>query len=163
MKLSLYFLAVCWLLVGTSEISACTCMESKDNPDQQLINQKREAAGAVFSGKVIKIERPVASKSTPFASVKVYFKVIKSWKGITTDNVIISTSQSSNACGFQFTVDEQYLVYAGRLEKQLYTSICTRTRFLEDATDDINFLGVAEKTFPEKKIKTVQKNKSKPN
>ena len=151
MKLSLYFLAVCWLLIGTNEIFACTCMHLGNSvkPDQQLINQKREGADAVFSGKVIKIERPAASKRTPPASIKVYFKVIKSWKGVTTDNVIVSTSQASSLCGFPFEVKEQYLIYAYGPEKQLSTSICTRTNFLEDATDDINFLGEAEKTFPE--------------
>jgi len=49
----------------------------------------------------------------------------------------------------------QYLVYAYEPGKDLSTSLCTRTNFLEDAAEDINFLGEAEKIFPEKKIKNI--------
>ena len=123
MKLSLYFLAICWLFIGTGEIFACTCMHLRnfDESNQQLINQNREVADAVFSGKVIKIVRPAVSKRTPVVSIKVYFKVIKSWKGITTENVIISTANGSDFCCFRFIVNEHSIWFMLMDPRRNYT------------------------------------------
>src|SRR5215216_4898558 len=138
MKLSLHFLAVCLLLIGTSEVFACTCMHlgSFQKPDQQLINRRRDSANAVFSGKVIKIVVSGESKERTIISLKVYIKVIKVWKGVTTENVVISTAKASSFCGFPFKVNEQYLVYSDGNKKNLGTSLCTRTTTLKNAAED---------------------------
>src|SRR5688572_23127994 len=141
MKLSLYFLAVCLLLIGTGEVFACTCMHlgSFQKPDQQLINMRRDSANAVFSGKVIKIVSSGASKDRRIISLKVHIKVIKVWKGVTTKNVVVSTVKASNFCGFPFKVNEQYLVYSKGNKNDLGTSLCTRTTTLKNAAEDIKF------------------------
>lgn len=161
MKVLLYFLAVCFVLIGAAgEVFACTCMHlgSFQKPDQKMIDTKRDNANAVFSGKVTKIVSS-ASKGTTITSLKVYIKVIKAWKGVTTENVVVSTAKGSNFCGFPFKVNEEYLVYSYGKKNDLSTDICSRTTTLENAAKDIEFLGEAKLNFAEKKNKKLPKNK----
>lgn len=154
MKLSLFSLAACFLLIGASEVFACTCMHlgRYQKPDQEIIDKKRESANAVFSGEVIKIVETKASKGSANISLKVHIKVFKVWKGIATENVLVSTAKASSFCGYPFKLKERYLIYAYRYEKgDLSTSLCERTTMLDNAEEDIKFLGDAEKTFADKK------------
>jgi hypothetical protein len=156
MKVSLYFFAAVLMLTGAGEILACTCMHlgSYQTPDQQLIDKKRESANAVFSGKVIKIVLPKQSKDKITTSLKVYIRVVEVWKGVTRENVVVTTPKDSSFCGYPFKLNEKYLIYAYRYKKEdLSTSLCERTTILENAEEDIEFLGEAVKTFGEKKNK----------
>ena len=49
------------------------------------------------------------------------------------------TAGSGPACGYGFKPGERYLVYANRKGTELVTGICSRTRPLADATEDLEF------------------------
>src|SRR6185503_124943 len=61
-------------------------------------------------------------------------------RGMQTAEVDVVTSWGN--CGFGFKIGQRYLVYAYRDEKdqRLGTSICTRTRLLSEASDDLAFI-----------------------
>ena len=74
-------------------------------------------------------------------SAKVEFKVEKFWKGPRAKK--ISLKYIGSDCAYQFVVGKKYLVYAYGKEI-LSTSICTRTKELDKASDDLKELGEGE-------------------
>jgi hypothetical protein len=95
-----------------------------------------ERATAVFAGKVTSVEEKGHQK-------QVTFEVRRSWKGIAGDTVMVTTASHSAACGFNFEVQKEYLVYGSKGENAefLSTNICTRTKPLAQARDDLAELG----------------------
>jgi len=73
----------------------------------------------------------------------VRFQVDKQWKGVTTDTVPVVTAADSAACGYPFVTGKTYLVYARKLdgEPELQTNLCSRTKPLASAQDDLAALG----------------------
>jgi hypothetical protein len=67
------------------------------------------------------------------------------WKGAHCGTVTVQTASDSAACGYSFEVGRTYLVYAFK-EGGLSTNICTRTRVIEEASEDLAALGAPEKT-----------------
>jgi hypothetical protein len=125
--------------VGTSILSAeaahaCTCVPP------QSPGAERERAAAVFSGKVLQVKRHKSAEDI-FGGVEVVFRVDKAWKGAGKRTVSVFTSSQSAACGYSFTKGHTYLVYASaNSEGRLSTSICSRTRRLKDAREDLDEL-----------------------
>jgi len=110
---------------------ACSCIEPP--PPLEALAQ----SDAVFSGKVT-----VIGQNSDDFSIRFQFAVVDVWKGVTTAETQVITATNSAACGFEFQADERYLVYAYQDENgELNTNICTRTRLLEYAEDDIAALG----------------------
>ncbi|HWP42272.1 MAG TPA: hypothetical protein VNO14_03480 [Blastocatellia bacterium] len=130
-----FLLTSVFLLFIHSSGLACTCLPAK-NATEEI-----GRSAAVFSGKVIEIRRDEGAKDL-FATVEAVFEVERAWKGIEKKTVSVFTSSQSSACGYGFKRGESYLVYAseGR-EGRLITSICSRTRLLKDANDDLKELG----------------------
>jgi hypothetical protein len=127
-----------FMLFGAESSLACTCAPS------QSASQELERATAVFSGKVVEIKRH-KQRSNLFGSVEVKFKVNKVWKGVDEKTISIFTSSQSAACGYGFRAGRTYLVYAhGNEEGRLTTSICSRTRRLKDAREDLQELGAGK-------------------
>ena len=134
---SLFFplLLVACLMFGTDASLACTCAPAKS------AGQELERSTAVFSGKVIEIRRHKRDEDT-FGKVEVVFRVGRAWKGVERRTVSVYTSSQSSACGYGFKEGRTYLVYAhGNTEGRLSTSICSRTRRLKDAGEDLDDLG----------------------
>jgi hypothetical protein len=102
---------------------ACDCAWP-GSPREEL--QRKDA---VFSGEVI---------SRDFISAKVEFKVEKFWKGPRAKE--ISLKYIGSDCTYPFVVGKKYLVYAFGKEI-LETDICTRTKELDKASDDLKELG----------------------
>jgi hypothetical protein len=100
---------------------ACSCARP-GNPREEL--RRRDA---VFSGEVTSINRE-----------KIEFKVEKFWKGPRAKKVSIRYEQSD--CTYVFVTGKKYLVYAFGKEI-LETDICTRTKELDKASDDLKELG----------------------
>jgi 5-hydroxyisourate hydrolase-like protein (transthyretin family) len=89
---------------------------------------------------------------------RVEFDVIDTFKGIEGSMVSVLTSGSGPACGYGFTQGEQYLVYAhkGR-DGGFVTGICSRTRKLSEAREDLEFLKtLAAQTLPARIFGTVK-------
>lgn len=125
-------------LAYTTEAQACSCM--KLSPQEGL-----SSSHAVFSGEVTDIEK---NESTPFGGVEVTVRVKEVWKGEMTEEVKVHTAGSSAACGYAFTKGTMYLIYAVRDEADpLRVSLCSRTAPLDDAKEDLDFLGKPAKRF----------------
>ena len=75
------------------------------------------------------------------------FAVERPLRGVEGTQVEVRTGMGGGDCGYGFRVGERYLVYAYRDEKtrELSTSICTRTRTLTRAGEDLQYVnGLAQ-------------------
>ncbi len=143
MKTTLALVALCALMM-MSIASACSCM-MPGTPADEMAN-----SDAVFQGRVVKIEMPVPNDGTGSATVTL--DVSKVWKGQKSKTITVSTATNSAACGFicespdctaGFKEGGEYIVYAGDYngDGALSTSICTRTKLLSEAQEDLEGLG----------------------
>ncbi|HEY9604053.1 MAG TPA: DUF6174 domain-containing protein [Allocoleopsis sp.] len=117
-------------LLGANAVMACKCAPT--TPQQSL-----ERSNAVFSGKVIEIDK----SSNPSESNRVTFEVSKTWKGTNQKKLTITTSSSSASCGYSFEAGKEYLVYASSQDNKLQTGSCSGTKALSDARADLAVLG----------------------
>lgn len=79
--------------------------------------------------------------------VRVRFKVSRVWKNVAGGEVVIKTPASSAACGYAFRKGESYVVYAYGGDDalgQLTTGLCSRTRPVSAAEEDLRDLGAGE-------------------
>ncbi|MCE9545338.1 MAG: hypothetical protein K8T25_07460 [Planctomycetia bacterium] len=95
-------------------------------------------SSAVFSGKVIQVEQNGRRK-------QVTFEVDRAWKGVDAARVVVSTATDSAACGVSFEQGKSYLVYCHGQGKELSTSLCTRTKTLDSADEDLKDLGEGQR------------------
>ena len=120
----------------------------------------RDASAAVFSGRVVALlDRRVAPHdSTPEGSprrdgesayvakttrqLRVTIEVLEVWKGDIPARTEVYTANECCVCGFPFELGKDYLIYAGRASRgALAVSLCSRTRELSKADEDIAGLG----------------------
>lgn len=68
--------------------------------------------------------------------------VKESFRGVDVPEVEVLTGSGGGDCGFGFQIGHEYLVYADRREtdQQLVTGICTRTRSLGKAQEDLAYI-----------------------
>ena len=128
--LSISFL---FLAMGSTQAKACSC--APPAPVKDALATSAE----VFSGEVLKVEH--LSNGNPFASVRVTLRVIESWKGPLEFEKTLFTASNGAACGVYFREGSQYLVYASYGRAGLSTNLCTRTKSLQFAQDDLDELG----------------------
>jgi hypothetical protein len=71
----------------------------------------------------------------------VSFEVIQAFRGTADKTTEVSTGQGGPDCGYEFKEGVTYLVYAysDSSTGNLSTGVCTRTRPLSDAKDDIEY------------------------
>jgi hypothetical protein len=133
---------------------ACSCV-GKGTPCS--------AAGisdAVFTGTVLDIAEPPAPQppsttaspqgrrtagepplSFPQRTVRIRVDAILSGIGGNQKEIEVLTGKGGGDCGFAFRAGVDYIVYANKnAEGKLVTGICTRTRALADAADDLAYL-----------------------
>lgn len=130
-------MATSFLLLGASSVLACSCMPG--TPESYLEN-----ANAVFSGKVIDIieQTPNSTVSSELPEAKrVIFEVSQVWKGKNKKQLVVTTAQSSAACGYYFQKGQRYLVYASGKSAKLQTGLCSGTKDLSEAQADLAVLG----------------------
>ena len=126
MKIRLNILFIS-LLIGFAY--PCSCLEPP--PPEEAY----EDADVVLSGKVINMD---LDDSGYYFEVSI--QTIDVWKGDVLDEVIILTETSSDACGYNFQINNEYLIYAYSYNSGIYTNICTRTNLLEYASEDLDYL-----------------------
>ena len=74
--------------------------------------------------------------------MQVLFSVERSWKGVSASEIMLFTGRGSGDCGVEFQVGERYVVYAyPRVRDGCQTNICTRTREITLAQEDLKVLG----------------------
>ncbi|KGX85927.1 hypothetical protein [Pontibacillus marinus] len=136
--ISLFITMMFLVLSSFSNTSyACSCAEP-GTPKEEL-----EKSDAIFSGKVInmhdaKKNDSIKSSGDPIA---VLLEVDRSWKGVDETQVIVYTARASATCGYEFNLNEEYLVYAREVKGELKVSYCSRTENLLQASEDVIALG----------------------
>jgi hypothetical protein len=130
MKLTLAILAS---VLFSGNALACSCKASPP-PVPSL-----KRSHAVFLGQVTDLKRHKDHGKL------VTFKVQDSWKGKQGDSIIVRTGNGGGDCGYSFVNGKSYLVYGYSSKGVLWTSICSRTRPLDKADDDIKALDAFKK------------------
>lgn len=128
------------LIAESNTASACEVLSLPP------VQEAYDNSAAVFSGKVTEFER-VAMEGAGDRRMAV-FAVDRYWKipdGKDFKQMVVITEKDHGACGYDFELDKQYLVYASAWaydNSLLSTSIGTRTQPLESARqDDLTILG----------------------
>lgn len=127
-KLYLVFL-ICSCFAFHFSLS-CSCIPPK-NPREEL-----NTSSAVFSGRVIMINQVSEIEK------QVKFCIKDIWKGTVSKYYQVKTCVNSACCGFDFEFGKTYLVYAHRQEGRLWVSLCSRTKNINYADEDLNALPV---------------------
>lgn len=126
-------LLVAFALLSARPALACKCAIA-------TVEEGRADASALFEGRVISIEEKSQEGAMPVNQVKL--AVVRSWKGLDQEEqVVVITNTQSAACGYTFAKDTSYLVYARESDGHLDVSLCSRTRPIADAAEDLAKLG----------------------
>jgi len=139
----LFILAAMFGLVifsaATSAFS-CTCI-SNGPPCQAYGN-----TAVVFIGTPIDLKQTTAKlildDKYEYPQRLFTFRVEEQFRGINAAQVEIRTGMGGGDCGYNFKLGERYLVYGSfNPANGLYaTSICTRTRLVSEATEDLDYI-----------------------
>lgn len=129
------------------EARACSCVFGGLSPCQEYWR-----ADAVFVGAVVGESKFTLDEGSYRETLRlVRLAVEQPLRGVEGAEVEVATGRGGGDCGYEFRRGGRYVVYARRGEKdgRLYTSICTRTRPLAEAEEDLAYvrgLGAAEPT-----------------
>jgi hypothetical protein len=138
-------LTVFFQLLITSTAYACSCVKPE-------VQKAFREARVVFVGEVTEIIQPHTDRLTaPLADrlFRIRFKIERSWKGASTQEVVILSDQGRAGCFSwgPFVKGRKYLVYAERrtpsgspIKNLAVLFSCNRTELLENATEDLKTL-----------------------
>jgi Carboxypeptidase regulatory-like domain len=122
-----------------SERAALACSCAMSGPPCQATWR----SDVVFAGTVISMA-PIEVVSAGFRhqSMQVAFNVEQRFLNAPAGRIEVVTGMGGGDCGYRFTVGMKYLVYANKNEEssRLTTGICSRTRPLAEAKDDLQYL-----------------------
>jgi len=122
---------------------ACSCLQST-LPDAYA------AAVAVFEGHVLEVQSVEPTASQPgYRNVRM--QVVRSWKGTESEEVVVTTPTDSAGCGYAFSAEQSYLVYAGGQGGGLQVTLCSRTQPIAQAAEDLKTLGMGATPVDPKK------------
>lgn len=125
-----------WLLFAFSaEVVACSCAGPVAPCEAYW------QTPVIFAGTVIDISKVSANPKRFLTDRRVRFNVHEGYRGLTGSEAEVFTASNEAACGYGFSIGGQYLVYAYRQDNgTLYTGLCSRTRRLSDAADDLAYI-----------------------
>ncbi len=141
--------AIFFTLGAFAAAYACTCI--RPGPPCDYYSK----ASAIFLGRVVgSAERKSyvdeQGNKTVYDVGKIRFLVQENYKGASGYEVEIHSGTGGGDCGYWFLRNESYVVYAyqGSEDDKLFTSICTRTRHVTAAEEDLEFLRGLPKAKP---------------
>ena len=122
----------------------CSC-EPPPPPVEAL-----EQADVVFVGTVTSKE--LRETEPQWLVYFVSLEVSSSWKGLVKEEMVVTTNSDSlgSFCGYFFEEGQDYLIY-GYEENEgdpIFTGLCTRTKLLKDAQDEVAVLNRATAIEP---------------
>ena len=131
------FLAAALLIVVAIHASAgrahaCSCV-APPPPKEALAKSE-----AVFAGRTVAVGGLPPGGYTSDDPRIIEFKVDTVWKGSSYETLFITTDINEASCGFTFIEGREYIVYAWR---DVDVLLCSRTRFIENADEDLVALG----------------------
>ncbi|MEM9188130.1 MAG: hypothetical protein AAGF12_03055 [Myxococcota bacterium] len=112
---------------GPTVAAACSCAP----PDPAAAF---ESASSVFEGRVLRVDPDGQLR-------RATLEVVRTWKGADSEEVDVRTAANSAACGFDFTVGESYLVYADERNGEEHVSLCSPTKPIGEAGDELAAMG----------------------
>lgn len=122
---------------------ACSCLPPPEPAEA------RDDAAAVFAGRVSAVERRRSASGISYQQVTMQVSTV--WKGTIAHETIVYTGSGGGDCGYLFEPGRDYLIYANQADDGgppriipaggLATGICSRTRPLDRAADDLAALG----------------------
>jgi hypothetical protein len=97
---------------------------------------------AVFRGRVVKISVPSLDwiGLTRTGAHRVKFEILKQWKGPSAETTVVVTRLTGEGCGFPFEEQKEYLVYVVEEQKHIQSGICTGTKSIADAEEEMEEL-----------------------
>jgi hypothetical protein len=129
--------AILFLPAFASPVFACSCL----NPGPPC--QAYWDAPVVFAGTPLAVSRiEVERDGSRVMQRLVRFRIEEAFRGVGGTDVEVLTGGWGGDCGYDFEVGRKYLVYGYTIEgkKWVGTGICTRTRPLSEAGEDLNFI-----------------------
>lgn len=95
---------------------------------------------AVFTGMVTEITDPGPSPAS-FPQRRVRIKLIEALAGLDPNQkeIVIETGLGGGDCGYGFQRNLDYIVYASKRSGEFSTGICSPTRPVEDAAEDLKY------------------------
>lgn len=126
-----------------AETNACTCA-GPGQPCEAYGDAAAIFVGTVTFGSSIKVKEG----DFEFTQRLVRLHVDRPLKNVQTSDIEVVTGLGDSDCGFGFRLGGQYLVYAYSHQGRLGTSICTRTRLLSDAAEDLEYIKGRSKAAP---------------
>jgi len=129
--------AASFLIVDPNRAFACSCAPPGPPTDELA------KSSAVFAGKVVALDVPTGLVISSADPVRVTFQVYTVWKGPVHNTLVVTTARGGASCGYEFKQGQEYLVYARGAETALAVSLCSRTRLLSAADEDLATLGAA--------------------
>ena len=136
-------IAVAQFTAFAPKAQACSCA-LMELPPEKMAEYAMQTYDAIFEAQSEGTADLPYETGSPYGSVTV-FEVLKSWKGITNNKITIRTGSDSGDCGYSFQAGKQYLIYAellgdGTVKTELTTNICSPTKKIEDASEEIKYL-----------------------
>jgi len=121
-------LCATFLIAMSANVFACSCMEPNS------LAQEFSESKAVFIGKAISKEEQVNhGRIVTLTS----FEILRNFKAAEGEKIVVGSGPSGGgSCGYKFSLEEEYLIYAYG-EEDLHTNICTRTKHKDKASDDL--------------------------
>jgi hypothetical protein len=130
-----------FLVALPSLAQACSCAAPA------TAQEALERASAAFSGQVTQLRKPFLDRLglTDTGGHEVTFRVIRAWKGVAGSEVVVQTRLTGEACGYPFVRGTAYLVFVREIPPGIETGICTGTRDLAGADEEVRALEAATK------------------
>jgi hypothetical protein len=122
--------ALAALVAAPRAARACSCL-----PPPSPV-EAAEQAVAVFEGRTFGVVRE--GQHNRFT-----FEVTRVWKGEVGTRVDVWSHSQSATCGRGFESGASYVVYAGSRDGHLVDGLCSRTREISRASEDLEALGTA--------------------
>jgi hypothetical protein len=130
LRLTIVLIVAAAALAPAWPARACSCI-APGPPADELARST-----AVFAGQATGFQMGEATVVT--------FQVGTVWKGPVESTLLVQTARDSAACGYAFEIGREYLVYAGGSPEALEVNLCSRTRLMAEAGEDVAALGEGE-------------------
>lgn len=134
---TLLVLGIVALAFAPGAARACTCV------GPMSFEQAWSESEAIFVGVVTSID--LIGEDPHWPQLRVHFAVSASWRGVTGPTALIATANGGAACGYDFEIGREYLVYADAwpsVEPGTFaTHLCHRTHPTYENDPDIVALG----------------------
>lgn len=141
-NLVLLILCAVAILSMAAGAHACSCRFGGGPPCEEYWRVDVVFAGTVIEQSSFSVQEGDGEFKYTRQMVLVRLSLDKSYRGdLKGSKVEVVTGAGGGDCGYEFHTGERYLVYAYREEKskRLETSICSRTRSLSEAAEDLEY------------------------